>query len=123
MNYYHSILHNTCKYMNLCLDQHRLGFKVQGLFIRHILNDTGYNQKWKVKFECVCGFVFELEGDTGVNSQTSPVSLPQKCISSRPNPMKNLGENPVPSTPIDSHSLPLPCCFFLCFFADNCQLQ
>ncbi len=52
-----------------------------------------------------------LEGDTGVNSQTSPVPLPQKIISSRPNPTKKLGENPVPSrstpgrmTPIPSHS-------------------
>ncbi len=50
-----------------------------------------------------------VEGDTGVNSQTSPVPLPQKLISSRPNPMKKLGENPVPSTPgrmtpIPSHS-------------------
>ncbi len=50
-----------------------------------------------------------LEGDTGVNSQTSPVPLPQKLISSRPNPTKKLGENPVPSTPgrmtpIPSHS-------------------
>ncbi len=63
----------------------------------------------------VCLFVHTLEGDTGVNSQTSPVPLPQKFISSRPNPMKKLGENPVPlhSRKNDSHSLPLPCC---CFF-------
>ncbi len=33
-----------------------------------------------------------------MNSQTSPVSLPQKLISSRPNPMKKLGENPSGST-------------------------
>ncbi len=50
-----------------------------------------------------------VEGDTGVNSQTSPVPLPQKLFSSRPNPTKKLGENPVPSTPgrmtpIPSHS-------------------
>ncbi len=47
-----------------------------------------------------------LEGDTGVNSQTSPVPLPQKLISSRPNPTKKLGENPVPfhSRKNDSHS-------------------
>ncbi len=50
-----------------------------------------------------------LEGDTRVDSQTSPVPLPQKLISSRPNPTKKLGENPVPSTPgkmtpIPSHS-------------------
>ncbi len=50
-----------------------------------------------------------LEGDTGVNSQTSPIPLPQKLISSRPNPTKKLGENPVLSTPggmtpIPSHS-------------------
>ncbi len=47
-----------------------------------------------------------LEGDTGVNSQTSPVSLPQKLISSRPNPTKKLGKNPVPfhSRKKDSHS-------------------
>ncbi len=55
-----------------------------------------------------------LEGDTGVNSQTSPVPLPQKLISSRPNPTKKLGENPVPfhSRKNDSPSLPLPCRFF-----------
>ncbi len=49
-----------------------------------------------------------LEGDTGVNSQTSPVPLPQKCISSHSNPTKKLGENPVPfhSRKNDSHSLP-----------------
>ncbi len=50
-----------------------------------------------------------VEGDTGVNSQTSPIPLSQKLISSRPNPTKKLGENPVPSTPgrmtpIPSHS-------------------
>ncbi len=61
-----------------------------------------------------------LEDDTGVNSQTSPVPLPQKCISSRPNPTKKLGENPVPfhSRKNDSHSLPLPCCVFF-FFCRN----
>ncbi len=66
----------------------------------------------------------KLEGDTGVNSQTSPVPLPQKCISSRPNPTKKLGENPVPfhSRKNDSHSLPLPCCCFF-FSAEICQLQ
>ncbi len=72
----------------------------------------------KVLFSDESKFVFHLEtkvlesgveGDTGVNSQTSPIPLPQKCISSRPNPMKKLGENPVPSTPgrmtpIPSHS-------------------
>ncbi len=60
-----------------------------------------------------------LEGDTGVNSQTSPVPLPQKLISSRPNPTKKLGENPVPfhSRKNDSHSR----VFF--FFAEICQLQ
>ncbi len=60
-----------------------------------------------------------LEGDTGVDFQTSPVPLPQKIISSRPNPTKKLGENPVPfhSRKNDSHSLPLPCCvFFWGFF-------
>ncbi len=62
----------------------------------------------------------ELEGDTGVNSQTSPVPVPQKWISSRPNPTKKLGENPVPfhSRKNDSHSLPLPCFFFF-FFCRN----
>ncbi len=72
----------------------------------------------KVLFSDESKFVFHLEtkvlesgveGDTGVNSQTSPVPLPQKFISSRPNPMKKLGENHVPSTPgrmtpIPSHS-------------------
>ncbi len=60
-----------------------------------------------------------LEGDTGVDFQTSPVPLPQKKISSHPNPTKKLGENPVPfhSRKNDSHSLPLPCfCVFFCFF-------
>ncbi len=59
--------------------------------------------------------MYTLEGDTGVNSQTSPVPLPQKLISSRPNPTKKLGENPVPfhARKNDSHSLPLPF-FFLC---------
>ncbi len=38
-----------------------------------------------------------IEGDTGVDFQTSPAPLPQKKkISSRPNPTKKLGENPVP---------------------------
>ncbi len=41
-------------------------------------------------------FESRVEGDTGVNSQTSPVPLPQTFISSRPNPTKKLGENPVP---------------------------
>ncbi len=41
----------------------------------------------------------ELEGDTGVDFQTSPIPLPQKKISSRPNPMKKLGEMPSRSTP------------------------
>ncbi len=61
----------------------------------------------------VCN-VCVLEGDTGVNSQTSPVPLPQKLISSRPNPTKKLGENPVTfhSRKNDSHSLPLPCRVF-----------
>ncbi len=65
----------------------------------------------------VCLSVHTLEGDTGVNSQTSPVPLPQKLISSRPNPMKKLGENPVPfhSRKNDSHSLPLPVLFFFFF--------
>ncbi len=69
-------------------------------------------------------YVCKLEGDTGVSSQTSPVPLPQKCISSRPNPTKKLGGNPVPfhSWKNDSHSLPLPCCIFF-FFAEICQLQ
>ncbi len=60
----------------------------------------------------------------GVNSQTSPVPLTQKLISSRPNPTKKLGENPVPfhSRMNDSHSLPLPCCCFF-FVAKICQLQ
>ncbi len=50
----------------------------------------------------------ELKGDTGVDFQTSPIPLPQKKISSRPNPMKKLGEMPFHSrgrmTPIPSHS-------------------
>ncbi len=56
-----------------------------------------------------------IEGDTGVNSQTSPVPLPQKLISSRPNPQKNWRKIPVPfhSRKNDTHSLPLPCC---CYF-------
>ncbi len=67
--------------------------------------------------------VYAVEGDTGVNSQTSPVPLPQKLISSRPNPTKKLGENPVPfhSRKNDSHCLPLPCCIFI--FFEICQLQ
>jgi len=71
-------------------------------------------------FVCVCVSlslsVCVLEGDTGVNSQTSPVPLPQKCISSRPNPTKKLGENPVPF-----HSRKNDLLLF--FFAEICQLQ
>ncbi len=54
--------------------------------------------------------MWEIEGDTGVDFQTSPIPLPQKKISSRPNPTKKLGENPVPfqSRKNDFHSLPLP---------------
>ncbi len=70
---------------------------------------------------CVCMYVCfslslsvcVLEGDTGVNSQTSPVPLPQKLISSRPNPTKKLGENPIPS-----HSRVV-----VFFSAEICQLQ
>ncbi len=65
----------------------------------------------------------ELEGDTGVNSQTSPVPLPQKLISSRPNPTKKLGENPVPSTPGRMTPIPSHSRVVVFFFADNCQLQ
>ncbi len=51
-----------------------------------------------------------VEGDTGVDFQTSPVPRPQKKILFRPNPTKKLGENPVPShsRKNDSHS-----CLFL----------
>ncbi len=51
-----------------------------------------------------------IEGDPGVDFQTSPVPLPQKKISSRPNPTKKSGGNPVPfySQKKDSHSFPLP---------------
>ncbi len=88
-----------------------------------------------VRCVCVCVCVYacptatmlmrrQLEDDTGVNSQTSPVPLPQKNFSSRPNPTKKLGENPVPSTPgrmtpIPSHSRVV----VLFFFAEICQLQ
>ncbi len=60
-----------------------------------------------------------LEGDTGVNSQTSPVPLPQKLISSRPQSHEKTGgkSRPVHSRKNDSHSLPLPCCCF--FFRRN----
>ncbi len=65
-----------------------------------------------------------LEGDMGVNSQTSPVPLPQKLISSRPNPTKKLGENPVPSTPGRMTPIPSHSRVVVVFFcADICQLQ
>ncbi len=65
---------------------------------------------------------YSVEGDTGVNSQTSPVPLPQKWISSGPNPTKKLGGNPVP---LLEEWLPLPCWGFIFdnFFAQICQLQ
>ncbi len=67
------------------------------------------NEVYSGDIKASVAFSLQLEGDTGVNSQTSPVPLPQKLISSRPNPTKKLGENPVPSTPgrmtpIPSHS-------------------
>ncbi len=64
-----------------------------------------------------------LEGDMGVNSQTSPIPLPQKLISSRPNPTKNLGENPVPSTPGRMTPIPSHSRVVVVFFAEICQLQ
>ncbi len=54
-----------------------------------------------------------LEGGTGVNSQTSPVPLPQKLISSRPNPTKKLEENPAP---LPEEWLPFPPTPVLLFF-------
>ncbi len=65
----------------------------------------------------------ELEGDTGVNSQTSPVPLPQKLIPSRPNPTKKLGENPVPSTPGRMTPIPSHSRVVVFFFAEICQLH
>ncbi len=46
---------------------------------------------------------------------------PIKKISTRPNPMKKLGENTVPfqSWKKDSHSLPLPFCVFIYMFFRN----
>ncbi len=68
---------------------------------------------WVFLSVCVCVCVCVLEGDTGVNSQTFPIPLPQKLISSRPNPTKKLGEwLPFPPSPV-----------LLFFFAEICLLQ
>ncbi len=47
----------------------------------------------------------------------------QTLISSRPNPMKKLEENPVPLLEEWLPFPPTPVLLFFVFFADNCQLQ
>ncbi len=72
--------------------------------------------KWKIHLVTWSDCLSALEDDTGVNSQTSPVPLPQKLISSNPDPIPRTGgkSRPVHSRKNDSHSLPLPCrVFFL----------
>ncbi len=89
------------------------------IFIRHLHNYTEYNQQWNVRFYCI--FFLKLldvmtcavEGDMGLDFQTSPVPLAKEKISFHPNPAKKTGENPVPfqSWKNDSHSR-----FFFFFF-------
>ncbi len=47
-----------------------------------------------------------VEGDMGLDFQTSPIPLAQEKISSHPNPAKKTGENPIlfQSRKNDSHS-------------------